>query len=260
MKRLEEKVAIITGGAGNIGVASAEKFLKHGAKVALVDLRQSELDEAVDKLKEFGEIISIQADVTNEEDTINYVKETVDKWGKIDVFFNNACILGGLKPIVDVDVAEFRKTIEINLVGEFIGLKHVLPVMIKQRSGSVINTSSNSGWQGQANMSPYVASKYGVVGLTKTAALEVGQYNIRVNCIQPTGVGDSKMKADLDRILLESSKSGENTSSKVSDIPMGRLPFTYEVADLVLFLASDDSLFISGTTQRIDGGQSGTSN
>lgn len=260
MKRLEGKVALITGGAGNIGAASAEKFLKHGAKVAIVDMSQEQLDKALDRLKEFGEVIAIQADVTKEADVKNYVDVTVNKWGTIDIFFNNAGVLGELKSIIDCSVEDFRRTIDINLTGEFIGMKYVLPVMIKQESGTVINTSSNSGWQGQANMGPYVASKYGVVGITKTAALEVGKYNIRVNCIQPTGVGDSHMKAELDRILLEQSGGQENTSSKKSDIPMGRLPNIDEVSDLVLFLASDESRFISGTTQRIDGGQSGGSN
>ncbi len=259
MKRLEGKVAIITGGAGNIGVVTAEKFLKHGAKVALVDMTAGALDEAVDKLKEYGEIFAITADVTKEEDVKNFVDKTVEKWGVIDIFFNNAGVIGELKPIIDLDIEDLRKTIDINLVGETIGLKYVLPVMIKQNSGSVINTSSNSGWQGQANMGPYVVAKYGVVGLTKTAALEVGKYNIRVNTIQPTGV-NSRMKKELDQKLGELSGTGEVTSSTVSNIPLGRFVEPSEVADLVVFLASDESKFISGTTMRIDGGQSAESN
>lgn len=259
MKRLENKVAIITGGAGNIGVATAELFLKHGAKVVLVDMFENSLAEAVQSLKEFGEVSSVVADVTKEADVKNFVDQTVEKWGRIDIFFNNAGVIGELKPIIDLDIEDLRKTIDINLVGETIGLKYVLPVMIKQNSGSVINTSSNSGWQGQANMGPYVVAKYGVVGLTKTAALEVGKYNIRVNAIQPTGV-NSRMKKELDQKLGELSGTGEVTSSTVSNIPLGRFVEPSEVADLVLFLASEESKFISGTTMRIDGGQSAESN
>ncbi len=256
MKRLEGKVAIITGGAGSIGLATAETFLKNGAKVALVGRTADALERAVDDLKQYGEIIPVPTDMTKEEDVIALVNTVVNQWGRIDVLFNNAGVIGELNPIIDLDVNEFRETMEINVIGMFLGLKHVLPVMIKQNSGSIINTSSDSGWHGQAKMAPYCTSKHAVGGLTKTAAIEVGQYNIRVNAIRPTGVV-SRMKQDLDEKLKA---SGALTSSSVSDIPMGRLAKTEEVANLVMFLASDESSFISGSQYNIDGGQAAETN
>lgn len=259
MKLLEGKVAIITGGSGDIGFSTAKAFLDNGAKVALVARNPQKLDKAVESLKDFGEIIAIPADVSREEDVKNYVEQTVSRWGKIDVFFNNAGVIGELKPIVELNIDDLKNTIETNLLGMFIGLKHVLPVMMEQRGGSVINTSSDSAWHGQANMAPYCATKHGVNGLTKTAALEAGKYNIRVNGIMPTGV-NSTMKRSLDEELKSLSNSGEVTSSTVSDIPLGRLAETHEVADLVVFLASDRSSFISGASYSIDGGQSAETN
>lgn len=259
MKRLENKVAVITGGAGDIGIATAERFLKEGAKVALVDFNEEKLNKVASKLSVYGDVLAIQADVTKELEVKNYVDKVVKTFGTVDIFFNNAGILGPLTAIIDLDIEDLRKTIEVNLVAEVIGLKYILPIMINKNFGSVINTSSDSGWHGQANMAPYVASKYGVVGLTKTAALEVGKYNVRVNAIQPTGV-NSTMKSELDKTLASLSNTGEVTSSKVTDIPLGRLVEVSEVADLVMFLASEESKFISGTTMRIDGGQSAETN
>lgn len=256
MKRLAEKVAIVTGGAGSIGMRTAQTLLQHGAKVALVGRSESSLKEAVENLKQYGEVFAVPTDMTNEDEVRRLVDTVTVKWKRIDILFNNAGVIGELNPIIDLDVNQFRETMEINVIGMFLGMKHVIPIMMQQNSGSIINTSSDSGWHGQAKMAPYCTSKHAVGGLTKTAAIEVGKYNIRVNAIRPTGVV-SKMKHDLDEKLKA---SGQLTSSSVSDIPLGRLAETQEVANLVLFLASDESSFISGSQYSIDGGQSAETN
>ncbi|MCP1145779.1 SDR family NAD(P)-dependent oxidoreductase [Lysinibacillus endophyticus] len=247
MGRLLNKVAVITGGTGGIGKVTAETFLKEGAKVVLVDLFQEALEHAKADLSELGEVITVQADVTKESDVQNYVNKAVEQFGRIDVFFNNAGIEGKVAPIVEQKVEDFDMVMNVNVRGVFLGLKHVLPVMIKQKSGSVINTSSVAGLGGSPNVSPYIASKHAVVGLTKTAALEVANSNIRVNSIHPSPVNTRMMR---------SLEEGLNVTQEAlaQSIPLGRYGEPNDIANLVVFLASDDSAFITGVQYRIDGG------
>ncbi|WP_010277793.1 SDR family NAD(P)-dependent oxidoreductase [Paenibacillus senegalensis] len=247
MSRLAGKVAIITGGAGGIGKKTAELFLKEGAKVVIVDLMQDDLDRTMNELSGQGEIVAVKANVTNEPEVENYVKQTLEKFGKIDVFFNNAGIEGKVAPLVDQKIEDFDQVMSVNVRGVFLGLKHVLPHMIKQKSGSVINTSSVAGLNGSPDVSPYIASKHAVVGLTKTAALEVAEANVRVNSVHPSPVNTRMMRS-----LESGMKIDEKTLSK--SIPLGRYGETSDIAYLVLFLASDESTFITGSQYRIDGG------
>ena len=156
--RLDNKVAVITGGAGGIGKTTAKLFLKEGAKVILVDLMQESLEKTIDELQGYGSVTIVQADVSKEEDVARYVKTAIDQHGTIDIFFNNAGIEGKVAPITEQKVEDFDKVINVNVRGVFLGLKHVLPVMIKQSSGSIINTSSVAGLSGSPNVSPYIAS------------------------------------------------------------------------------------------------------
>lgn len=250
--KLTGKVAVITGAAGDLGRAAAEIFLREGAKVALVDRDQYKLADCVEELEKIGDVFSFLADVTSETEVANYVDEVVRKWGKIDIFLNNAGILGKVAPLMEQTVEDFDSIMNINVKGVFLGLKNVLPVMAKQQSGSIINTSSVSGLMGSSGNSLYAATKHAVVGLTKTAALEVGNKSVRVNSIHPAPLDSAMMRKNEERINREDPQEVRNRIS--SRIPLGRYGSMSEVAKLILFLASDDSEFITGSQYRIDGG------
>lgn len=258
MGKLDGKVAIITGGAGGIGIVTAKTFLKEGAKVVLVGRTEEKLIDAQSQLDAYGEVIAVQADVSNEAETMNYVKTTRDHFGKIDIFFNNAGIEGPICKLVDVSVEDFDQVMNVNVRGVFLGLKHVLPIMMEQRSGSIINTASDASWMGYPDLGPYVAAKHAVVGLTKTAANEAAHANVRVNSIHPTSVNTRMMRS-----IEEALNPGESEKARemfAGLIPFGRYAEPIDIANLALFLASDDSSFISGSQHRIDGGMSANSN
>lgn len=175
------------------------------------------------------------------------MKRTVEHFGKIDVFFNNAGIEGKVAPLVDQKVEDFDKVISVNVRGVFLGLKYVLPVLTKQGHGSVINTSSVAGLSGSPGVAPYITSKHAVVGLTKAAAVEVASANVRVNSIHPSPVNTRMMRS-----LEEGLEVEQETLAK--SIPLGRYGESDDIANLVLFLASDESSFITGVQYRVDGG------
>lgn len=250
--KLEGKVAVITGGAGALGRSTAELLLQEGAKVALVDINQSALASVIDSLGSAGEAHGLAANLSDEEDVKQYVKHVMQKWGRIDVFFNNAGIIGKIAPLTDQTIEDFEAIMNINVRGVFLGLKHILPVMSAQKSGSIINTSSVSGLMGSSGNSLYSASKHAVVGLTKTAALEVAKDSVRVNSIHPAPL-DSAMMKTIEQSLNVDNPSAVRTNIS-SRIPVGRYGSMEEVSKLVLFLASDDSKFITGSQYRIDGG------
>lgn len=256
MPRLKDKVAIITGGAGGIGKATARRFLQEGAKVTIVDLAQDALDSARNELGEPRDLLAVRADVGNEADVENYVKKTVEAFGTIDVFFNNAGIEGKVQPLVEVSLEDFEKVQRVNVTGVFLGMKHVLPVMLKRGRGSVINTSSNAGLDGTVNIGPYVTSKHAVSGMTKTAALEVAPKGVRVNSIHPSPVHTRMMRSLESGFDPKSSEAAQKDFA--SRIPLGRYGEANEIADLVVFLASDESVFITGAQIRIDGGMGAT--
>lgn len=245
MARLNNKVAIITGAAGGIGKETAKTFLEEGAKVVLVDLEEETLEDVKEELNSLGEILVVAADVSDEEQVKNYVEQTKDAFGQVDIFFNNAGVTGDRTPLVDIELDDFDNLMNINVRGVFLGLKYVLPVMMEQGSGSVINTSSVDGLRGSPELSPYSASKHAVVGLTKSAALEVAEKGVRVNSIHPSPV-DTEMMTGLE------DENGQDEF--LEQIPLDRYAEPEELASLLLFLASDDSAFITGSQYRIDGG------
>lgn len=246
---LQDKIVLITGGAGGIGAATAKEFLGQGAKVALVDVAQDALEKVVAELGAHDDqLITIAADVSQADAVKRYVDITVEKFGRIDVFFNNAGIGGPVRPIVETDPAEFDQVISINLRGSWLGMRYVLPVMYQQRSGSIINTSSIGGLvAGPMPVSPYVASKFAITGLTRLAAQESAPYQVRVNSVHPSPAATQMM-------TKTEGLSGVSREEISQSIPLGRYAEAEDIANLILFLSSDQSSFITGSQHRIDGG------
>jgi len=251
--RFQDKVVIITGAAGGIGKATAKAFAEEGALLALVDLQQSALDEAVRELNlAAGKYVTIAADVTQEPMVQQYVEQTVKQFGKIDVFFNNAGIEGKYAFLTEQKADDFSKVMDVNVKGVFYGLKHVIQAMKQRRSGAIVNTASVAGLIGSPGLGPYIASKHAVVGLTKTAALEYAEWGIRVNAICPAPIHTRMMRS-----IEEGAAPGrgkEMQKQYKAAIPMKRYGEPHEVAQLVLFLASDQASYITGAAYPIDGG------
>jgi len=252
MKRLNNKIALITGAASGIGLAAARLFLEEGASLVLVDRNDVALSKATAELGAPDRVMGVAGDVSVEDDVRRYVDATVQRFGRIDVFFNNAGIEGKIAPLIDQDVADFDKVIAVNLRGVFLGLKYVLKVMVAQGSGSVINTSSVAGLRGFANLSPYVASKHAEIGLTRSAAVEVAAAGVRVNSIHPSPIETPMMRSIEDALGPDHPEAVK--AQFVAGIPLGRYGEPVDVARLALFLASDDASFITGGQYTVDGG------
>jgi len=252
MKRLKGKIALITGGAAGIGFDTARLFLDEGARVALVDLKDDDLNAAAKKLNAGDRVLCVAADVSSQQDTARYVSETL-AWGdRIDVFFNNAGIEGKVAPLVDQNIDDFDKVMAVNVRGAFLGLQHVLPGMMERKSGSVINMSSIAGLQGSPNVAPYITSKHAIVGLTRAAAIEAAPSNVRVNSVHPSPINTRMMRS-----LEEGFSPGKGADAQkmlAASIPLARYGEVRDVANLVLFLACDESAFITGGQYSVDGG------
>ncbi len=252
MSRLTNKVAIITGATGGIGMATSALFIAEGAKVLLVDKDEVKLEKLAQDLGESASFI--RADVSKQDENQKYVQAALDTYGQIDVLFLNAGIAGIPTPLWDISEEDFDLMMNVNVKAVWLGMKYTLPFMMRQGSGSIIATSSVAGLKGQVRGASYVASKHAVVGLVKTAALEVGKMGIRVNSINP-GPIETNMVRDLEDTI---SRSDREKARKIleSNIPMKRYGRPEEVAKLALFLASEESSFINGGVHTIDGGVS----
>lgn len=253
MKRLEGKIAIITGGAGGIGIATAKLFIEQGARVMLVDLGQNALDAALAQIGSDA-ASAVTADVSDEVQTQAYLQATLDRYGRIDALFSNAGVEGRIAPIVDYPMDIFDRVIAVNLRGVYLGLKHAMPIMQKQGGGSIIITSSIAGLKGFAGLSAYVTSKHALVGLMRSAVLESGASGVRINTIHPSPIETRMMRS-----IEEGATPGAAASAKAqfeTMIPAGRYGLPDEVARTALFLASDDSTFCTGGRYSVDGGMS----
>jgi NAD(P)-dependent dehydrogenase (short-subunit alcohol dehydrogenase family) len=251
--RLDGKVAVVTGAAGVIGNATLRLLAERGARLVAVDRREQDLKTAIKDLPASAQALAVSADVTDEDEVAGYVRATVEKFGTIDVFYNNAGIEGDIKPITEYSLESFRKVIDVNVVGVFLGMKHVLPVMLKQNKGSIINTASIAGLMGSPHIAVYSASKHAVIGLTKSAAWECTATGVRVNCVCP-GLIDSRM---LSAIMQGRNAGNAPTPNEkiVERIPARRLGQASEVASIVAFLASDEASYVSGSAYTVDGGR-----
>src|SRR5437868_11990641 len=251
------KVALITGAGNGSGRATALAFAKSGAKVVVVD-RDAAGGEATAGIirQQGGEAHVVTADVTKSADVQAYVKAALDAYGKIDCFFNNAGIEGSVKHTAEYDEAIFDQVISINVKGVFLGLRHVLPVMLQQKRGAIVNTASVAGLVATPGMSAYVASKHAVIGLTKAAAGEVARQGIRVNAVCP-GPVDTRMIHALEEQLLPGNAASVGERYQAA-IPSGRYTTAEEIANMVLFLCSDLASNTTGGQFIVDGGRTAT--
>src|SRR3989440_2834269 len=252
-----DKVALIPGAGNGTGRATALAFAKSGAKVVVVD-RDAAGGEATAGIirQQGGEARVVTADVTKSADVQAYVKAALDAYRKIDCFFNNAGIEGTVKHTAEYDEAMFDQVIAVNVKGVFLGLRHVLPVMLAQKSGAVVNTASVAGLVATPGMPAYVASKHAVIGLTKTAAGEVAKMGIRVNAVCP-GPVDTRMIHALEEQLAPGDAASVSARYQAA-IPSGRYTTAEEIANMVLFLCSDLASNTTGGQFVVDGGRTAT--
>src|SRR5205809_4653882 len=246
-KRVEGKVALVTGGTSGIGKATAIAFARAGAKVVLTGRREKEGAGVVAEIEKHGGAAAfVRADVAKETDVKAMVDFTIDKFGRLDVAFNNAGV-EWKGPLDQATEAEYRRVFDINVWGVLNSMRHEIPVMLKNGGGAIVNNSSVAGHVGLAGASIYMASKHAVEGLTKSIALEFAKQSIRGNAVAP-GVIATDM---LDRFA---GKEGEIRDSLTSIIPVGRIGAGEEIAAAVLYLCSDDAKFTTGTSLVVDGG------
>ncbi|MBD1871251.1 SDR family oxidoreductase [Cyanobacteria bacterium FACHB-471] len=251
------KVAFVTGAANGIGRATALAFAREGANVVVADISEQGNQETVRMIEELGgragasllpKAIAVKCDVTQAEDVKTALDKAIETFGRLDFAFNNAGVEQKNAATAEIEAEEWDRIVNINLRGVFLCLKHEIPLMLKQGGGAIVNTSSGAGVIGIKGGAAYTAAKHGVIGLTKSAALDYASQNIRVNAVAP-GYIDTPM---MDRFTGGTSKGREQV---ISEEPVGRMGKPEEIAAAVLWLCSDAAAFIVGHAMVIDGGQ-----
>lgn len=246
MKILENKVAIITGAASGIGEATAKLFADEKAKVVVSDIDEKNGKRVVSEIREKGgEAMFIKSDASDPEENERLVSKTVNEFGNLHIAVNNAGIGGPLSLTADYPIDGWNKVINLNLNGVFYGMKYQIPAMLESGGGSVVNIASILGAVGTAQSPAYTAAKHGVVGLTKAAALEYAKEGIRINSVGPGYIDTPLVRNTLDEDALEMLKGMH---------PVGRLGESGEVAEIILWLASDKASFVTGSYHVVDGG------
>jgi len=255
MGKLDERVAVITGGASGIGKATVELFVKEGARVVVADIQDEQGQEFT---KSLGNSATFKhTDVSLEDDVKGMIDHALDSYGRLDIIVNNAG-MGGVKgEIESIPAAEFDQTIAILLRGVFLGMKHAAPVMKKQGGGNIINISSIAGLRGISQNHPYSAAKAAVIQLTRTVAMELAYYKIRVNSICPGSIVTSIFGASKGMSSAESAKTYDDLTRLFEKAqPIRRAGLPADIANAALWLASDDSSFVTGHALVVDGGTS----
>ena len=247
LDRFTNKVVLITGAASGIGRAAALAFAAEGARVAILDRSRDALEAVHASLKNAGsEVLAIACDVSSPNQVEGAIKQIVDRFGRLDVAFNNAGVENKAAPVHQIDLAEWDRILGINLRGTFICMKYELAQMVKQGGGVVVNTSSGAGIRGVEGGAAYAASKHAIIGLTRSAALDYARHNIRVNAVLPGNIETPMM----DRF------TGGDIQKAIDLEPVGRLGKPEEIAEAVLWMASDLGGFVTGAATVIDGGWS----
>ena len=248
MPEFDDKTAIVTGASGGIGEAAAKRFAAEGASVVVADLKVDEGEATVADIEDAGgEATFVETDVSDPADAGAMVDAAVDTYGGLDFAFNNAGIEGESEATSDQSVDNFERVIDVNLKGVFLGMRAEIPVMLDGGGGAIVNTSSIAGRLGFPDISPYVASKWGVIGLTKTAALEYSGEGVRVNAVCP-GVIDTPMVAQ------SREEDPESIDGAVAATPIGRIGEPEEIGDAAVWLCSEDASFVTGEAMTVDGG------
>jgi 3alpha(or 20beta)-hydroxysteroid dehydrogenase len=247
MGRLEGKVALITGGARGQGEATARVFVDEGCRVAIGDVRDDLGRRVAETLGEAARFEHL--DVTREADWTRVVAAVVRAFGRLDILVNNAGVLSR-SPTLELEADELRRVLDVNLVGAFLGTKTVAPVLAQTGGGSIVNISSIQGMVGRAGMPAYTASKFGLRGLTRATALELGRLGIRVNSVHPGGVDTDMIREPVPGVVLDRAA----LDAGHAQLPIPRIGRPEDVAMTSLFLASDESAYITGTEVVVDGG------
>jgi NAD(P)-dependent dehydrogenase (short-subunit alcohol dehydrogenase family) len=247
--RLKDKVAIITGGGTGIGKAIATVFASEGAKVVVAARTLSTLEQVENDIKSRGGLaMAVQTDVSDEEQVQHMVSNTIKEYGQVDILVNNhAAPGGGAQPMVNLDLDKWNRTLAVNLTGSLLCAREVLKTMIPRKTGSIINVSSLAGLYGAPERGAYCVSKWGIIGFTEALAIEVGEYNIRVNCISPGATKTDRFENSLKHKMEVQGVSYEKiTSEFLPHYSLNRVADPSEIATSALFLASDDSSAITG--------------
>ena len=254
--RTNKKTAIVTGAAAGIGKACAMRLAQEGANVVVATRREENGRPAAEQIRNSGgEATFIRCDVSSEEDVRKLIAQTVDIYGTLDILVNNAGVPGPVKPVVELTLEEWRKTMTINTDGLFLCCKHALPIMIKKKSGVIINMASVSGKRPMPLRTPYTTSKMAVIGFTRTLASEVGRYNIRANAVCPGSVTGDRQQLVFEGSMKSTGKSLEEVRAMKADITALKcFVDPDDVASLVSFLASDSSAKITGQDINVCGG------
>jgi NAD(P)-dependent dehydrogenase (short-subunit alcohol dehydrogenase family) len=251
-RRFEGKVVVITGAAGGIGRAAATRLAGEGARLVLVDVQEADLAATASAAAAAGgEAVAVQADVTRWSEVERYAA-TARRWGGIDGFFNNAGVLGPVRPLTEYPEEEFDRVLGVNVRAVWLGLKAVGAAMLERGRGAIVNTASIAGLRGTANLVAYTASKHAVVGLTRTAALEFARSQVRVNAVCPSPI-ETPMVAELHQ-GFRPGDPGAMQARMARSIPLRRYGTPEEVASLVAYLLSDEATYLTGGIYTVDGG------